>query len=64
MAATAAVQGCDEAQVPGAKIVTSIQQGISERAFQLEACGSDWPDQWGETPWADWDDAWAQMASP
>ena len=49
MAAT--IQGCDELQVPGANIVASIQQGISG---EVEAQGgSDWPDQWGETP--DWD---------
>lgn len=63
MAATAAVQGCDESQVPGAKIVASIQRDISERGSQLEAGGASWTDQWGDTPWADWDDAWAQMAS-
>ena len=48
MAAT--IQGCDEAQVPGANIVTGIQQSIDGETGAQS--GSGWVDDWGDS-WVD-----------
>lgn len=63
MPSTIPIAGCEEPKVPGAKIVASIQRDISGEDSRLEADGTNWADQWGEAPWGDWGDTWAQMAS-